>query len=340
MIPRTCQILCSKCFFWSESLESVSFEVESPLKRIESEVFSNSPLQSIVIPRKTHVLDGSAFQNVKLSSISIESGNERFVIRDDFLIDIVDHKLIRNLSWSPSVIIPCDIEIVGSRCFSWCSSLKSLSFEVESRLRRIESQAFPRFAGSITIPSAVLFVAHDAIGNPSRLSLCDEDSCPEFGRWRLLRQSGTAVDFRRIVRGVARLPLDLTAFEEGKVIGKASRLYRRPKDGMEIVAKAFDVSEFEPGEVDLEIENLSNLRHPLMSQMIGFALSEGGRELTLGRMHAAGDSLAEVVFIKPGVVDTDGESGSRRRNCAGASVCARLRTAARQSEGGQCPLRR
>jgi hypothetical protein len=201
-----------------------------------------------VIPRGVRFIAGSAFRNVKLSSISIESGNERFVIRGDLLIDIVDHKLIRNLSRSPSVIIPCDVEILGSGCFSSYESLECVTFESNSRLMRIESHAFsisslqsilmttrikrmpPPESDRITIPSAVLFVAHDASPNPSQLSLCDEDSCPDFGRWRRLRQSDTAVDFRRIVRGGARLRLDLTGFEEGCVIVERSGLYRRAKD--------------------------------------------------------------------------------------------------------------
>jgi hypothetical protein len=70
-----------------------------------------------VIPRNVRFIDDSAFQNVELSSISIESGNERFVIREDLLIDIVDHELIRNFSSSSWVIIPRDIEILGSFCF-------------------------------------------------------------------------------------------------------------------------------------------------------------------------------------------------------------------------------
>jgi hypothetical protein len=184
IIPCDIEILDSSCFFWCKSLESVSFESNSRLTRIESQAFWYYSVQSIVIPRGVRLIDGSAFHNVKLSSISIENGNERFVIRANLLIDIVDHKLIRNLSRSSSVRIPCDLEILGSGCFSSCKSLLSVSFESNSRLRRIESKVFPRLLDRITIPSAVLFVAHDAIWNPSQLTLCDEDSCPEFGRWR------------------------------------------------------------------------------------------------------------------------------------------------------------
>jgi hypothetical protein len=144
-----------------------------------------------------------------------------------------------------------------------------------------------------------LFVAHDASPNPSQLSLCDEDSCLEFGRWRRLRKSGTAVDFRRIVRGGAcqRLPLDLAAFEEGSEIGERSRVYRRVNDGLEIVVKAFEVSQFEGGIVERELENLSNLRHPLIAAPIGCSLGEGS--LKIGRLHVAGGSLADVVSSNP-----------------------------------------
>jgi hypothetical protein len=138
---------------------------------------------TFVIPRDVRFTNGCAFLGVKLWCISIDGGNERFVIREDLQIDIVHHPRIRNLSSSSSVIIPRDLEVLGLDCFSWFESLQSVSFESNSRLMRIESIAFPRIDGRITIPSAVLFIAHDAIGNPSQLSLCDEVSCPEFGRW-------------------------------------------------------------------------------------------------------------------------------------------------------------
>jgi hypothetical protein len=70
-----------------------------------------------MISRGVQFIDRSAFQNVELSSISIESENERFIIERNSLIDIVDHKVIRNCSNSSSVIIPRDIEILGSESF-------------------------------------------------------------------------------------------------------------------------------------------------------------------------------------------------------------------------------
>jgi hypothetical protein len=81
------------------------------------------------------------------------------------------------------------------------------------------------------------------------------------------------------VRGdaYAHLPLNLTAFEEGSVIGKPIRLYRCVKDGLHTVVKSFDLLPFEAGEVEMEMEHLSNLGHPLIMGPIGFAfgLAEG-----------------------------------------------------------------
>jgi hypothetical protein len=176
---------------------------------------------------------------VILSSISIESGNKSFVIEHEFLIDIIHHKLIRNLSRSSNVEIPSNIEILGSSCFSCCKSLSSISFESNSQLTQIESNAFSfsslqsimipstvQILGSgcfseckslssisfnhpsqfgvqnfvVIIPSAIRFVAFDAFPNNFQICIANCDSCVAFNRWWQLRKSGVRIDFRRILR--------------------------------------------------------------------------------------------------------------------------------------------
>jgi hypothetical protein len=41
--------------------------------------------------------------------VSVEMGHERFAIEDNFLIDVVDHRLIRN--FSSLLIIGCPTEV-------------------------------------------------------------------------------------------------------------------------------------------------------------------------------------------------------------------------------------
>jgi hypothetical protein len=124
------------------SLSSITFESNSLLTRIESFAFSSSSIESIEIPRNVRFIEGSAFSHTSLSSISIESGNETFVIEREFFIDIIHDELIRTFSKSLSITIPSDVEILGSSCFAHCQSFSSISFESNSRLTRIESFAF------------------------------------------------------------------------------------------------------------------------------------------------------------------------------------------------------
>jgi predicted transcriptional regulator len=155
-IPRSIEILCSKCFADCKSLSSLSFESNSGLKRIESSAFSFSSFQSIEIPQNVQFIDGSAFENTELKSISIEIGNDIFHMEHEFLIDIVHHKLIRNFSVSSKIEIPRTIQVLGSSCFSYCKSISSISFESNSGLKRIESYAFLGSSlRSIEIPRSV-----------------------------------------------------------------------------------------------------------------------------------------------------------------------------------------
>jgi hypothetical protein len=86
LIPNNVEILGLKCFSSCTSLSSITFESNSHLTRIESDAFRSSSLQSIVIPRNVQFIDGSAFIGLTLSSISIESGNDIFVVANRFLL--------------------------------------------------------------------------------------------------------------------------------------------------------------------------------------------------------------------------------------------------------------
>jgi hypothetical protein len=107
-----------------------------------------------------------------------------------------------------------------------------------------------------------------------------------------VRKSGITVDFQRIRGFASYLPcfkdflLDQSGFEEKSVIGQnkgvSSQLYRRRIDGVLTVVKAISLSgSIERREIEIEIENLLNLRHPMIAPLIGSVLpveSIGQRE--------------------------------------------------------------
>jgi hypothetical protein len=211
------------------------------------------------------------------------------------MIDVVDHKLIRAFSTSDHVVIPRDIEILGASCFSFLSGITSLSFESNSRLKRSESQAVPAQVAEIKLPSTIEFVAYDASPRGQRLWLYRQDSRGDFDRWCFLLLWNYAVDFRRIQRDQKVVVLDLSFLDEVSMIGKSSQLCRRRDDGAMVVVTT--VVPLWWNDIQAEIDNLSNLRHPLITAPIGFALA--GRNWKIGRLYAAGGSLAEIISSKP-----------------------------------------
>jgi hypothetical protein len=117
LIPCNVEILGWSCFSSCKSLTSISFELNSRLTRIESDAFSDSSLQSIVIPSNVCFINASAFVGVNLSNCLIESGNQKFVCENAFLINVVDHKLIRSFSTSSHLEILTILKFLGHHVF-------------------------------------------------------------------------------------------------------------------------------------------------------------------------------------------------------------------------------
>jgi hypothetical protein len=122
IIPKSVEILGGYCFGWCQSLKSISFEADSQLRNIKSLAFSETSLKCIKIPPRVKVLGSVCSERLCPKKITI----------------------------------PCHVEILGSRCFSECQSLEHVSFEPNSRLKRIELEAFYKTSlKSITIPRRV-----------------------------------------------------------------------------------------------------------------------------------------------------------------------------------------
>jgi hypothetical protein len=171
VIPSSVEILGAECFLQCDSLSSITFESNSRLTTIEALVFASTSAQSIVLPRSVRFIDGSAFCHTKFSSVLIEGGGDAIIYKNDFLIDVVNHKLIRDFARGRIRTIPKDIEIIGSCCFAFSFDPQSLKWESYTRLIRIESQAFALASiESIVIPSSVEVLCSSCFADCTRLS--------------------------------------------------------------------------------------------------------------------------------------------------------------------------
>jgi serine/threonine protein kinase len=175
------------------------------------------------------------------------------------------------------------------------------------------SGVFTQVNVEVVIPSTILFIALDAITNPSKISLADCDSCSEFSRWKRLRMEDILVDFRRILRFNSGLPdltvylVNLLLFEERSVLNGCnqflSQTYQRLDDGCLIVVHSINVSNcVDSRELEKELEKEMNLHHPCIAAPMGFVFptkSSGSQELKIARLFAEGDSLAKILSVNP-----------------------------------------
>jgi hypothetical protein len=74
--------------------------------------------------------------------IEIESGNQYFHMKGDFMMDLIDRLIVRYCGTATEVTIPDEIEIIGEYCFSMCESICFVRFGSVSKLSSIELRAF------------------------------------------------------------------------------------------------------------------------------------------------------------------------------------------------------
>jgi hypothetical protein len=93
--------------------------------------------------------------------IEIESGNQHFHMKGDFLMDLNDHLMVRYCGKASWVRIADEIETLGDHCFAFCESLRLVRFGPLSRVASIEQLAFCNCEQltAITIPSSVTFLS-------------------------------------------------------------------------------------------------------------------------------------------------------------------------------------
>jgi serine/threonine protein kinase len=163
----------------------------------------------------------------------------------------------------------------------------------------------------IVIPSTVLFIAFDAVADPSYISIADCDSCPEFNRWQELIKRDIEVDFRRILRigtdfgELNDYLMNDSVFEKGSMLGVFARLsneiYQRSEDGSSMIVKTISGMKSKES-LRMIIENQLTLSHPCIHAPIAFIFgtdSTKSGEVKIVKLYWEGPSLSEVISKNP-----------------------------------------
>ena len=157
LIPSNVTRIGSSSFASCNKLKSISFMNKSNIKSIGNEAFVYSSLEKLEIPESLEIIeDNWLFVVKKLKTIELSPLNKYFSLIDNkFLIRKIENNKFLNgfdLLFAPRnieyVLIPSYIVRINNCAFSFCTKLKSISFEKVnenqefSSLKEIGSHSF------------------------------------------------------------------------------------------------------------------------------------------------------------------------------------------------------
>ena len=170
--------ICKYAFKDTLELRSIEIASDSEITTIENKVFVFSHIESINIPSSVIEIKEKCFVDViNLIKISIGSNNKRYSFYDGrFIIgkSSIDQNNYDTLIFSVRNIekakIPSFIEIIGSFSFDSCMHLKNIEFSSESKLQRINKNAFS-FSSieKVSIPSNLILIDENAFYSCNKL---------------------------------------------------------------------------------------------------------------------------------------------------------------------------
>jgi hypothetical protein len=187
-----------QCFSGCSELQTVHFQCHSELRQIEAGAFADcSSLQRIFVSSVVDTIDGSAFLHSGIRQIIVADDNPLFKVCGAFLLNREGTVLVRYFGRDSTVEISRAIAVLSVQSFFGCRGIRSLHFERNSELRRIEAGAFSDCSSlqSIFIPSFVDTIDGSAFWQSGIREIIVADDNPNFklcDRF-LLDHAGTAL---------------------------------------------------------------------------------------------------------------------------------------------------
>ena len=154
-IPKSVTSIEDYAFAYSNSLASISFESGSRLESIGAYAFCNNTTSSITFPATLKTIGSYAYSSCSsLKSVSFKSGSALSSIGEyafsgtvisectlpASLTHIGDYAFTNTLV--TSVTIPRTLTYIGYGAYSYCTALKTLTFESDSAITSIKQSAF------------------------------------------------------------------------------------------------------------------------------------------------------------------------------------------------------
>jgi hypothetical protein len=198
-LPSSLEIIGERCFQECQILDSLEFEGDSKLARIEERAFKDTTLKELIIPADVTFLAGSVFLDLNRESIKFAPSLIHYDFNGMFLQDLSGRSVIRYFGTQMEIAMNSSVEVIGDFCFfvyppdskllrieksafqpDWIKSLTSVTFDTDSCLSRIDSSAFTASGlTSIHIPPVVTMISRMCFDSCQFLAsvVCNGTSC-------------------------------------------------------------------------------------------------------------------------------------------------------------------
>jgi hypothetical protein len=161
-IPSSLEILCENCFSKCWGLESLTFEPNSKLSRIERHaIFHARRLPSLLIPSPVVHIDAMALPHGALLTISMDEENRHFTTIGGFIVTFGVHSLVHYFGWETEAVIPASVVTLRPHCLAGHSRVSTVRFEAGSELKHLGPLAF---SGCSSLKSICLSPSVETIG--------------------------------------------------------------------------------------------------------------------------------------------------------------------------------
>jgi hypothetical protein len=213
-IGRDIEVIGKEAFEGHATLQTVEFENDSHLRRIEVRAFSGCPaLRSICLPPSVETFGASAYTTRWDQKIVVREGNRHLRVSNSFLLSFDGKSLIWSFGRGTVARIPSEVEVICREAFRQDSDVE---FASDSKLRRIEDRAFAGCHSIGPIPASVDFIAGSAFAN---CQLTKFQIAKGNRHFRVSRSCILSFDGKRLVRwsgadSIVQIPREIEVIGE------------------------------------------------------------------------------------------------------------------------------
>ena len=136
-LPNSLTSIGDYAFYICESLQEIT--LPDSVTNIGDEAFSKcTSLQKVNLPKSLTSIGSKVF--LECDHISLKSDSSRFIVEQDLLIDMREHRLISCVGKNKIITIPDSVTSIGDYAFYFCKSLQKIN--LPNSLTRIGTCAF------------------------------------------------------------------------------------------------------------------------------------------------------------------------------------------------------